>query len=75
MVANIIVDSSIGYQRKVTMVDMASIGKQREELIEKSMSQMEICSYTTNNSECSDIMEAKAAKEAIIYLAMESFFL
>ena len=75
MVANIVVDSSIGYQRKVTMVGMASISKQREELIEKSMSQMEIYFYTANNSECSDIMEAKAAKEAIIYLAMESFFL
>ena len=57
------------------MVGMASIGKQREELIEKSMSQMEIRSYTTNNSESSDIMEVKSAKEAIIYLAMESFFL
>ena len=74
-VANIVVDNSIDYLKKVTVVNMASIGKWAEAIIIRSMSLMEKCSYTTDNSEGSDIIEVKAAEEAIIYLAMENFSL
>jgi hypothetical protein len=57
------------------MVDMASIGKWAQTVIMRSMSLTEKCSYTTDNSEGSDIIEVKAADEAIIYLAMENFSL
>jgi hypothetical protein len=72
-VANIVVDNSIDYLKKVTVVNMASIGKWAETIIIRSMSLMEKCSYTTDNSEGSDIIEVKAAEEAIIYLVMENF--
>ena len=73
--ANIVVDNSINYQKMETMAGMASIGKSMQALIKRSMSQMEIYSYTTDNSEDSDTKEVKSAEEAIIYLAMENFSL
>ncbi len=54
---------------------MASIGKQEQLLIKRSMSQMEICSYTTNNFEDSDTIEVKPAKAAVISLERVNFSL
>ena len=73
--ANIVVDNSINYQKMETMAGMASIGNSMQALIKRSMSQMEIYSYTTDNSEDSDTEEVKSAEEAIIYLEMENFSL
>lgn len=73
--ANIVVDNSINFQKMETMAGMASIGKLMQVLIKRSMSQMEIYSYTTDNSEDSDTEEVKSAEEAIIYLALENFCL
>lgn len=75
MVAKIVVDNSINYQRKETMANKASIGKQEQLLIKRSMSQMEICSYTTNNFEDSDTIEVKPAKAAVISLERVNFSL